>query len=125
MSARRLVTPALPLLACALFAVTSCGGPAEPAGPAPAASAPAPTPTGADFTIQGYRFPPLTATPGQTLTFADADDEPHTVTADDGSFDTSSFDSSAPGTMVAPTAPGDYPVHCAVHPFMHGTLTVR
>ncbi len=63
--------------------------------------------------------------PGQKITIADGDDEPHTVTADDAGFDTGSFDGSAPGSLVAPTTPGVYPVHCTVHPSMHGTLTVR
>ncbi len=61
--------------------------------------------------------------PGQKITIADGDDEPHTVTADDAGFDTGSFDGSAPGSLVAPTTPGVYPVHCTVHPSMHGTLT--
>lgn len=47
------------------------------------------------------------------------------MTADDGSFDSGSFDSSAPGTLSAPKKPGVYPIHCTVHPSMHGTLTVR
>jgi plastocyanin len=59
------------------------------------------------------------------MTIADGDDEPHTVTADDGSFDSGSFDKAAPGTLLAPKTPGVYPVHCTIHPSMHGTLTVR
>ena len=89
-------------------------------------STPAPgTAGGAGFTIRDYTIPPLTAAPGRRITIADGDGEPHTVTADDGSFDTGSFDGSAPGSLVAPTVPGTYAVHCTVHPGMHGTLTVR
>jgi len=47
------------------------------------------------------------------------------VTADDSSFNSGNFDNTAPGSLVAPTAPGTYPVHCTVHPSMHGILTVR
>ena len=77
------------------------------------------------FTIKGYAFPAFTATAGQKITLADADAEPHTVTADNGSFDSGSFDSTAPGTLTVPTKPGTYAVHCTVHPTMHGTLTVK
>jgi len=79
----------------------------------------------ASFTIKAYKFPAFTASPGQKLTLVDGDSEPHTVTADDNSFNSGSFDNTAPGSLVAPTKPGTYPVHCTVHPAMHGTLTVR
>ena len=79
----------------------------------------------ADFTVKDYTFPAFTATVGQKITLVDGDGEPHTVTADDGSFDSGSFDAAAPGTLTVPTKPGVYPVHCTVHPSMHGALTVR
>jgi plastocyanin len=106
-------TVAVALLA-GVLALPGCASAASTAAPA-----------GADFTITGYAFPAFTAAPGATITIADADGEPHTVTADDGSFDTGSFDGSSPGRLVVPTTPGTYPVHCGVHPSMHGTLTVR
>lgn len=113
MSMRRLVRT-VPVLAVALLGTVGCAG-----DPAPQGAGPGPP------VIQDYRFPELIAAPGATVTVVDGDGEPHTVTADDGSFDTGSFDSSAPGTFVAPTAPGSYPFHCTVHPSMRGTLTVR
>ena len=87
-------------------------------------SAAASTPA-VDFQISGYAFPVLTTAPGRKITIADADGEPHSVTADDGTFDSGTFDSHAPGTLVAPTKPGTYPMHCSVHPTMHGILTVH
>lgn len=111
---RRLVR-VLPVLAVTVLGTAGCGG-----APTPQPGAGSGPPV-----IQDYRFPELTAAPGATVTVVDADGEPHTVTADDGSFDTGSFDSSAPGTFVAPTSPGSYPFHCTVHPSMRGTLTVR
>ncbi len=113
---RRTVVRVLPALAVALLGVAGCPGAATP-----------PAPTGATTggsTIQGYRFPALIAASGATVMIIDGDDEPHTVTADDGSFDTGGFDSSAPGKLVAPTEPGSYPIHCTIHLTMHGTPTV-
>ncbi len=136
---RRTVVRVLPLLAATVLAVGGCisgsvataptaSGPLPPgsasaAAPGSASAAAPASPAG--FTIQGYKFPALTATAGQKITIADGDDEPHTVTADDGSFDSGSFDKAAPGTLLAPKTPGVYPVHCTIHPSMHGTLTVR
>ena len=120
---RRLGVQILPLLLVGLFGVAGCSS----------ASAPLPRATGGMgasasasgvFTIKAYRFPKFTVSPGQKLTLVDGDSEPHTVTADDGSFDSGSFDNTAPGSLVAPTKPGTYAVHCTVHPSMHGTLTV-
>jgi len=133
-ASRRTVVQVLPLLAATALAVGGCSsgsvatapttsGPSAPGSASSAAPASPAAPAG--FTIQGYKFPALTATAGQKITIADGDDEPHTVTADDGSFDSGSFDKAAPGTLLAPKTPGVYPVHCTIHPSMHGTLTVR
>ncbi len=87
---------------------------------------PATTPgAGGGYVIKDYAFPPLTVAPGETVRVLDGDDEPHTVTADDGSFDTGAFDKSDPGSFTAPTKPGTYQVGCKIHPTMRGTLTVR
>ncbi len=115
---------ALTLAGCSSgTAVTTPGGTGR--ATASAASSAAGTASAATtFTIKGYAFPAFTATAGQKITLVDADAEPHTVTADNGSFDSGSFDSTAPGTLTVPTKPGTYTVHCTVHPTMHGTLTV-
>jgi plastocyanin len=111
-----------------LLGVAGCGSAATPVTPASPASGgagalPSATASGS-FTVKAYKFPAFTASPGQKLTLVDGDSEPHTVTADDGSFDSGSFDNTAPGSLVAPMKPGTYAVHCTVHPSMHGTLTV-
>ncbi len=113
----------LPLLAVGLLGVAGCSSGSTP--PPPASTGGAGAASAASFTIKAYKFPAFTASPGQKLTFVDGDSEPHTVTADDGSFNSGSFDNTAPGSLVAPTKPGIYPVYCTVHPAMHGTLTVR
>lgn len=70
-------------------------------------------------------FPALTVAPGARVSVTNGDDEPHTVTATDGAFDTGPFDASSPGAFTAPSTPGTYAITCTVHPSMHGTVVVR
>lgn len=120
---RRLGITVLPLLAVGLFGVAGCSSGSTSPPPATTGAGTSSSASG-EFTIKAYKFPAFTASPGQKLTLVDGDGEPHSVTADDGSFDSGSFDNTAPGSLVAPTKPGTYAVHCTVHPSMHGTLTV-
>ena len=124
-SSRFLATRVVPVLLVGLLGAAGCGSGSTPLPPATVGtSAPTSAPTSGQFTVKAYKFPAFTASPGQKLTLVDGDSEPHSVTADDGSFDSGSFDNTAPGSLVAPTKPGTYAVHCTVHPSMHGTLTV-
>ena len=118
---RGLVVRVLPLLAVGVLGVAGCNSASTP----PPVSTSGGGASAASFTITAYKFPAFTASPGQKITLVDGDSEPHTVTADDNSFNSGSFDNATPGSLVAPTKPGTYPVHCTVHPAMHGTLTVR
>lgn len=77
------------------------------------------------YRVAKYTFPDLTVAPGAQVRVLNDDDEPHTVTAEDGSFDTGAFDSDDPGTFTAPRTPGTYRITCTVHPSMHGQITVR
>lgn len=127
MTCSRLWLAALPA-SLLLAACGSSGSGEAPAGaPTTTAGSAGPTVAGAaaTYTVEQYTLPPLTVAPGTTVQVLDRDDEPHTVTADDGTFDTSSFDKTHPGTFTAPARPGTYAVHCTVHPSMHGTITVR
>lgn len=89
---------------------------------APAAADPAP-PT---VRIAGDAFTPktLTVEAGQTVTFVNGDDDAHTVTAVDGSFDSKGLDT---GDIWrhAFTKPGAYAYFCEMHPFMKGTVVVK
>ncbi len=117
---------ALLLAACGGAATTS-GGAATTSGGAASTSGAATTPSGTAvrYTVARYTLAPLTVAPGAVVEVVDGDDEPHTVTAGDGSFDTGSFDRDHPGRFTAPIRPGSYAVTCTIHPSMHGTLTVR
>ena len=60
---------------------------------------------------------------GSTITWTNNGDEPHTVTADDGSFDSGML---KPGDSytVAFDGQGTVTYHCAIHPEMRGSVTV-
>ncbi len=70
-------------------------------------------------------FPAIDTTPGAQLRFVNRDDEPHTVTADNGSFRIGPFNNKSPEVLVAPTSTGSFAFHCEIHPTMHGTLVVN
>lgn len=111
---------ALPL-AAAVVVLAACGAPA----PAPGDGASSLLPEGGTYLVQGYAFDELVTRPGQVVTVTSADDEPHTLTAEDGSFDTGAFDQADPASFTSPWQVGTYDFTCEVHPSMRATLTVR
>lgn len=80
------------------------------------------------------RFDPneLTVAAGSAIVFANVGGAPHTLTADDGSFDTGIVDPGAEqgrfaggNESIALDTPGTFAFHCEIHPAaMTGTLTV-
>ena len=76
------------------------------------------------ITIKRLAFSPtaMTAKVGDTITVTNEDGTDHSVTADDGSFDTKPF-SSGSRTFVAAKA-GTFEYHCAIHSSMHGELQI-
>lgn len=127
MTRTRLLLAAVP--ASLLLAACGSSGSSEAPAAAPTTAAGSPRASAAGaaatYTVAQYKLPALTVAPGTTVKVLDGDDEPHTVTVDNGAFDTGSFDKSHPGTFTAPSKPGSYAIHCKVHPSMHGTITVR
>ena len=67
--------------------------------------------------------PNLSVTSGTTVTWTNEDPDQHTVSADDGAFDSSAFGQGQTFQFTA-GAPGTYTYFCRIHPFMKGTLTV-
>src|SRR5215203_6698427 len=67
--------------------------------------------------------PDAAVEPGSTITWTNNGDEPHTVTADDGSFDSGMLN---PGDSytVAFDGQGTVTYHCTIHPEMRGSVTV-
>lgn len=75
--------------------------------------------------IHNFKFEPaiLKIGSGETIKFVNVDEEPHTVTAKDGAFDSKALDSGETWTHTF-AATGTFPYICAIHPFMQGTVTV-
>lgn len=79
----------------------------------------------ADITISGTSFSDVTPVKaGATVTVKNDDPFAHTVTADNGEFNTNNIDGGKTVTFTAPSTPGSYKFHCNIHSSMHGTLTV-
>lgn len=76
--------------------------------------------------LSNYAFTPnnLSVEGGSTVTFINADDVEHTVTAKDGSFDSGSV---GKGKSFAKTfdKAGVYNIYCKPHKFMVGTIIVK
>jgi plastocyanin len=83
------------------------------------------TPNTWSVSIEDFYFEPADATiqPGDTITWTDEGAHPHTVTADDGSFDSGTLQ---PGQSFSWTFtnPGTVTYHCNIHPFMTGSVSV-
>ena len=75
----------------------------------------------ADFSFQPAR---LEVKPGTTVVWTNQGQVIHTVTAEDGSFDSGEIDSGAKGSITF-SRPGTYPYHCTPHPFMKGVVVVK
>jgi plastocyanin len=66
----------------------------------------------------------LTIVAGATVTFANDDDDAHTVTATDGTFDSKGLDTNQTWRHTF-SKPGVYRYFCELHPFMKGTIVVK
>jgi plastocyanin len=66
----------------------------------------------------------LTVQVGDTVTWTNADDRPHTVTSQDGAFDSGNVDEGAAFSFTF-TAPGTYTYLCEYHPDMTGTIVAE
>src|SRR5215217_3067408 len=75
--------------------------------------------------VVDFAFEPGTVTVpvGATVTWTNTGNRPHTVTADDGSFDSGRLD---PGEQFSQTfdQPGTFAYHCGFHPEMQGSIVV-
>jgi plastocyanin len=109
------------------FAGHGTAGSTPPAPPVATASGPtAPAPqAGSLVKIDNFAFVPATLTVpvGTTVTWTNQDEEPHTVTAKDGSFHSPGLDSRGTCSYTF-QAPGSCDYICSIHPFMTGSVVV-
>ena len=75
--------------------------------------------------IKNFAFNPPNATvaPGTTVTWVNDDQVPHTVTANDGAFDSGTLQPGQSYSFAFDKA-GTYAYHCNIHPDMSATVTV-
>jgi plastocyanin len=107
-------------------------------GAAPSAESPEPTarrePTGAPAAgrdtlkveVQDFLFQPgrIEVAAGTTVVWTNSGQVAHTVTAEDGSFESGAIEPGrSRGLTFART--GSFPFHCTPHPFMRGVVVVR
>jgi amicyanin len=97
-----------------------------PSATTSAAPAPAPPVGGTAVNITNFAFAPanLTVKVGDTVTWTNHDEEPHTVVANDGSFHSPGLDANGTYSFTF-TKPGSFDYICSIHPFMHGTVVVN
>lgn len=75
--------------------------------------------------IAGFAFAPdsRSAKVGESVTWTNGDSATHTVTADDGAFDSGNLSGGKRFSFTFDTA-GTFPYHCNIHRSMKGTVTV-
>jgi plastocyanin len=124
----RLLVPVL-TAALLLLGAAACSGDDDDAG-GDATTTTAAADTGGDenaVVAEGIAFAnDLTLAPGAEFVLDNEDSTVHTLTADDGSFDSQDVAAGARSEpMTAPDAPGTYDFHCEIHSSMTGTITVE
>ena len=97
----------------------------EPAQTPDPSTQAAPTQDALTVNIHDHAFDPaqLDVAPGTNVTWVNGDTEPHTVTADDGLFDSGTLNPGESYTVWLDGS-GTVPYHCEIHPDMQGSLLV-
>jgi plastocyanin len=95
----------------------------------PPPTAPPPAAAGRDTVtaeVADFMFKPgrLVVAPGTTIVWTNGGQVAHTVTAEDGSFESGPIESGQKRAMLF-AKPGTFPFHCTPHPFMKGEVIVR
>ena len=84
------------------------------------------TPDPTRIVVKDFMFAPvsLTVKAGSTVTWANMDDEPHTVVSDTGLFRSGAMDTNESFSFKF-DKPGTYHFACSIHPRMVGTIVVQ
>jgi plastocyanin len=75
--------------------------------------------------IKNFSFSPkpITVKTGSVIAVVNDDNTTHTLTADNGAFDTGDLDAGRRASVTVDRA-GTFRYHCTIHPFMTGTARV-
>ncbi len=120
-----------------LVGLAACGGTTQAVAPGapstsdsmaamPTATSAAGAPVAANtVSIKNFAFVPaaVTVKVGTTVTWTNTDQEAHTVTAKNGTFNSSPLNSGSTYQYTF-TKPGTYNYLCTIHPFMTATVVV-
>jgi plastocyanin len=84
------------------------------------------TPDPSRIVMKDFMFVPmaLTVNAGSTVTWANTDDEPHTIVSDTGLFRSGAIDTNESFSFKF-DKPGTYHFTCSIHPRMVGTIVVQ
>jgi plastocyanin len=100
---------------------------AAPAAVYPLQTAVAAAPTKVQrVAIQNFAFSPqvIVVAPGTTVIWTNADEDPHTVTANDKGFHSAAMDTDETYSFTF-TKPGEFAYFCSLHPHMTGKVIVK
>jgi plastocyanin len=99
--------------------------PNQTTGGAPNQTAPLTSANNVSIQITGFKFAPadVEVSVGTTVTWVNNDPVSHTVTFDNGEFDTGSFPHGDNRSYTFSSL-GKYTYHCSIHPSMKGNITV-
>jgi plastocyanin len=100
--------------------------PVVPMAPEPGADGAAGSRDTVRAAVQDFLFQParLEIAAGTTVVWTNGGQMMHTVTAEDGSFDSGPIEPGQLGSITFSRA-GTFPFHCTPHPFMRGVVVVR
>jgi plastocyanin len=86
----------------------------------------APTDSATTILVKDFMFMPASVTvkAGSTVTWANMDDDPHTVVSDTGLFRSGAMDTNESFSFRF-DKPGTYHFTCSIHPRMVGTIVVQ